>query len=115
VTVARPEVAAEAIDMCAPRGRVVLFAGFGDQGVAPVDLNRIHYEEITVVGSEWIGVPPHARYEHYAAARDLLASGELPFERMITDRTGLTGIAGALQAVREQRSYKTVLFPAEAS
>jgi L-iditol 2-dehydrogenase len=114
VTDARPEIAAEAISACAAGGRVVLFAGFGNHGVAHVDLNRIHYQEITVVGSEWIGVPPNARYEHYAAARELLAAGDLALERIISDRTGLAGMADALRAVREQRSFKTVLFPAEA-
>jgi len=111
VTVARAAVAAEAIDACAPGGRVVLFAGFGDEGVAAVDLNRIHYQEIVVVGSEWVGTPPHQRYEHYEAARDLLASGDLKLEELVTDRTGLDGVGDALRAVREQRSYKTVLLP----
>jgi len=111
VTVARGALAAEAIAACAPGGRVVLFAGFGDEGIWPVDLNRIHYQEITVVGSEWIGTPPHQHYEHYEAARDLLASDDLPLEELVSDRIGLDGIGAALHAVREQRSYKTVLRP----
>ena len=111
VAVARAALAADAIAACAPGGRVVLFAGFGDEGVAPVDLNQIHYREIALIGSEWIGVPPHQRYEHYETARDLLASGELPLEELVSDRTGLEGLAEALHAVREQRSYKTVLLP----
>jgi len=111
VTVARAAVAAEAIEACAPGGRVVLFAGFGNEGVAPVDLNRIHYQEITVVGSEWVGTPPNQRYEHYESARELLASGDLPLEQLVSDRTGLGGLDAALRAVREQRSYKTVLVP----
>ena len=111
VAVPRPALAGEAIAACAPGGRVVLFAGFGDDGVATVDLNRIHYQEITLVGSEWIGTPPHQRYEHYEAALDLLASGELPLEQLVSDRTGLAGVAAALPAVRDQRSLKTVLLP----
>ena len=111
VAIASADAAADAIAACAPGGRVVLFAGFGDGGVAPVDLNRIHYEEISVVGSEWVGTPPHQRFEHYEAARDLLASGALPLERLVSDRVGLDGLAGALRAVREQRAYKTVLLP----
>ncbi len=110
VTVASAAVAAEAIAACAPGGRVVLFAGFGDDGVAPVDLNRIHYKEICVIGSEWIGTPPHQRYEHYEAARELLASGALPLEELVSHRVGFEGIGAALRSVREQRSYKTVLI-----
>jgi L-iditol 2-dehydrogenase len=111
VAVAAAALAAEAIAGCAPGGRVVLFAGFGDDGVAQVDLNRIHYQEIALVGSEWVGTPPHQRLEHYETARDLLASGELPLEQLVSDRTGFEGLAAALRAVREQRSLKTVLLP----
>ena len=111
VAVARAALAAEALAACAPGGRVVLFAGFGDDGVAAVDLNRIHYQEIALVGSEWVGTPPHQRLEHYAAAHDLLASGELELEQLVSDRTGLDGLEAALHAVRDQRSLKTVLLP----
>jgi len=111
VAVAASSLAVEAIAACAPGGRVVLFAGFGDDGVAAIDLNRIHYQEIAVVGSEWVGTPPHQRLEHYEAARDLLASGELPLEQLVSDRTGLDGLGAALHAVRDQRSLKTVLLP----
>ena len=52
-------------------GRVVLFAGFGDRPVVPVDVNALHYREIALVGSEWIGAPPNQRRERYGeAARD---------------------------------------------
>jgi len=111
IAVARAALTGEAITACAPGGRVVLFAGFGDDGVTAVDLNRIHYNEITLVGSEWIGTPPRQRYEHYEAARDLLSTGELPLEQLVSDRTGLDGLEAALHAVREQRSLKTVLLP----
>ena len=40
-----------ALELAAPGGRVVLFAGFGDEPHTTVDLNRIHYEEIALVGS----------------------------------------------------------------
>jgi L-iditol 2-dehydrogenase len=111
VTLGRGEVAAEAVSACAPGGRVVLFAGFGNEGVAPVDLNRLHYEEISLVGSEWVGVPPHQRFERYEQARGLLIDGGLALEELVTDRTGLDGVEEALRAVRDQRSLKTVLYP----
>jgi L-iditol 2-dehydrogenase len=111
VTLGRGDVAADAVSACAPGGRVVLFAGFGDEGVAPVDLNRLHYKEISLVGSEWVGVPPHQRFERYEQARELLAAGGLPLEQLVSDRIGLDGVEGALRAVREQRSLKVVLYP----
>ena len=72
LTVPRAELVAEAVEACGPGGRVVLFAGFGDEGQALVDLNRLHYEEIALVGSEWVGVPPRQRFERYEQARELL-------------------------------------------
>lgn len=111
VTLGRGEVAADAVAACAPGGRVVLFAGFGNEGVAPVDLNRLHYKEISLVGSEWIGVPPHQRFERYEQARDLLAGGRLALEELVSDRIGLDGVEEALRAVRDQRSLKVVLYP----
>jgi L-iditol 2-dehydrogenase len=111
VTLGRGEVVAEAVQACGPGGHVVLFAGFGDQGHAEIDLNRLHYEEISLVGSEWVGVPPHERLDRYEQARDLLAGGELPLEELVTDRVELGEVEQALRAVREQRSLKTVLYP----
>jgi L-iditol 2-dehydrogenase len=111
VTIGRGELAADAVQACRPGGAVVLFAGFGDGGLAPIDLNRLHYEEISLVGSEWVGVPPHQRFDRYEQARDLLAGGSLPLEELVTDRVGFDEIEPALRAVREQRSLKTILFP----
>jgi 2-desacetyl-2-hydroxyethyl bacteriochlorophyllide A dehydrogenase len=111
VTIGRGEVAAGAVAACAPGGRVVLFAGFGDQGVVSIDLNRLHYQEISLVGSEWVGVPPHQRLERYEQARELLAGGELRLEELVSDEVGLDGVDSALRSVRAQRSLKTILYP----
>lgn len=111
VTIGRGELAADAVAACAPGGRVVLFAGFGDQGLAPIDLNRLHYQEISLIGSEWVGVPPHQRLERYEQARELLEVGELRLEELVSDQVGLDGVDEALRAVRAQRSLKTILYP----
>jgi threonine dehydrogenase-like Zn-dependent dehydrogenase len=90
---------------------VVLFAGFGEEGQALIDLNRLHYDEIALVGSEWVGVPPHQRFERYEQARQMLADGELPLEELVSDEVGLDGIDGALRAVRDGLSLKTIVYP----
>jgi L-iditol 2-dehydrogenase len=111
VTLGRADVAADAVSACAAGGRVVLFAGFGNEGVAPIDLNRLHYEEIALVGSEWVGTPPHQRFERYDQARELLAGGALALEELVSERVRLDGVEEALRAVRDQRSLKVVLYP----
>jgi L-iditol 2-dehydrogenase len=115
VTLGSGAVAAEAVAACAAGGRVVLFAGFGNEGEALVDVNRLHYEEISLVGSEWVGVPPRQRFERYEQARELLAEGGLTLEEIVSDRVGLGGVDAALRAVGEQRSLKTVLYPWDAA
>jgi L-iditol 2-dehydrogenase len=99
------------VELAAPGGRVVLFAGFGDVARAELDLNRLHYEEIAVVGSEWIGTPPNQRRAHYAAALDSLVSGRAPLERLVTGRCGLDGLEDAFADVQALRGLKTMVVP----
>lgn len=101
----------QCVDLVAPGGRVVLFAGFGDASRTELDLNRLHYEEIAVVGSEWIGAPPNQRRGHYEAALDALVSGQAPLERLVTGRCGLDGLEDAFADVQALRGLKTILVP----
>ncbi len=101
-----------AIRSTRPGGRVVLFAGFGDEPVAPVDLNRLHYQEIALVGSEWIGTPPNQRRERYDEALQLLTHGAAPLERLVTTRCGFGGLAAAFDDQQARRGLKTMLVPA---
>lgn len=111
VTVGDPGLVALALDAAVPGGRVILFAGFAPPGEAVLDLNRIHYEEIALVGSEWIGTPPNQRRERYRQAHDLLASGAAPLERLVTARCGFEGIEAAYEAQRRHTGLKTILVP----
>jgi L-iditol 2-dehydrogenase len=99
------------VEMTATGGRVVLFAGFGEAPRAEVDLDDLHYREIAIVGSEWIGSPPNESRHHYVAARDLLASGRAPLERLVTARCGLDGLEEAFADIRAHRELKVVLVP----
>jgi L-iditol 2-dehydrogenase len=66
LTIGDPDLVDPCIQIAAPGGRVVLFAGFGNRGRATIDVNRLHYKEIVLTGSEWIGTPPNqvrARYD----------------------------------------------------
>jgi L-iditol 2-dehydrogenase len=111
VTVGDATLVTEALEAAGPGGRVVLFAGFGAGGEAVVDLNRLHYEEIALVGSEWIGSPPNQRRERYEEALRLLVSGAAPLERLVAARCGLDGIEDAYEALHEHRSLKTIVVP----
>jgi 2-desacetyl-2-hydroxyethyl bacteriochlorophyllide A dehydrogenase len=111
LTVGAAALVATCVGAVVPGGRVVLFAGFGAAPHATLDLDVIHYREVSLVGSEWIGTPPNQRRERYADALALIASGDVPVERLVSGEVGLDGIAGAFAAVREQRGLKYVLRP----
>jgi L-iditol 2-dehydrogenase len=115
VAVGRGDVVAAAVDVAAPGGRVVAFAGFGDEATAVIDLNRIHYGELMLVGSEWIGTPPNQRWERYAQARELLTSGDLPLEDLVTRVIKFDQVGDALDGFASHRELKTVLVPGDGS
>jgi L-iditol 2-dehydrogenase len=102
---------APSLEVCRPGARVVLFAGFGDRSEATLDLNVLHYREIAVVGSEWIGTPPNQRRDRYRDALELLASGEFRLEELVTDRCGFDELPAAIAERDSHRSLKTVFFP----
>jgi L-iditol 2-dehydrogenase len=111
LTIGAASLVAACLGAVAPGGRVVLFAGFGDAPHARLDLDVIHYREVSLVGSEWIGTPPNQRRERYADALALIRDGTVPVERLVSGEVGLEGVEGAFAAVREQRGLKYVLRP----
>jgi L-iditol 2-dehydrogenase len=111
LTIGVPELVEACVELVAPGGRVVLFAGFATSPRAELDLNRLHYEEIAVVGSEWVGAPPNQRRSHYAAALEALVSGRAPLERLVTSRCGFDGLEAAFADVQALRGMKTMLVP----
>jgi L-iditol 2-dehydrogenase len=111
LSVGNPDLIAPAIEALAHRGRIVLFAGFGDRGQATIDVNRIHYKEMTITGSEWIGVPPADQRLRYEEAHSLLSDGTLALESLVTAHCDLDGVRGAFEDVIAMRTLKTVLVP----
>jgi L-iditol 2-dehydrogenase len=111
VAVGKAGLVSEAIEAAAPGGRVVAFAGFGKEPTVAIDMNRIHYGEVELVGSHWVGTPPHQRLDRYAQARDLLASPDLALERLVTRVIGFEQVEDALVRHTDHRGLKTVLIP----
>ncbi|HEX7248285.1 MAG TPA: zinc-binding dehydrogenase, partial [Actinomycetota bacterium] len=78
---------------------------------ASVDVNDLHYREITLIGSEWIGSPPNQRRERYAEAADLVTSGALALEDLVTARCSFDDLEDALIGRSAFRVLKTVFVP----
>ena len=76
----------DAVELVRPGGTVLFFGG---REIA-VDTFRLHYEELTLRGA--FHHTPHT----FRAALAFLASGAYPWERLITHRVGLEGVAALL-------------------
>jgi L-iditol 2-dehydrogenase len=78
------------LDLVRPGGTVLAFGGLPRDARVAVDPYRVHYEEVTIRGAF------HHTPRHVRAALAFLASGAYPFERLLTHRVGLEGVASLL-------------------
>ena len=92
----------------------MLFAGFGNMREAVIDLNDIHYREIELIGSEWIGTPPNQRRHRYDEALALLQDSRIPFEKLVTGTCGFATLEKALVDRQSYAGLKTMFRPEEA-
>jgi threonine dehydrogenase-like Zn-dependent dehydrogenase len=111
LTIGNPDLVMPCVRALRPGGRLVLFAGFGNRAEAVVDLNAIHYREIEIIGSEWIGTPPNQRRRRYDEALAMLATSALPFEDLVTSTCGFATLEQALVARQSFVGFKTMFRP----
>ena len=96
----------DAIAMAAPRGRISFFGGLPkDDPYIRCDSNAVHYRELTIVGAN--GSSP----DHNRRALELIASGAVPVEDLITHRVPLDRVHDAIQAVLSGEAIKVVVEP----
>jgi L-iditol 2-dehydrogenase len=76
-----------ALELVRPGGTVLAFGGLPSDTRVAIDPYRIHYEEVRLVGAF------HHTPRHIRAALGFLASDAYPFERLVTHRVGLDGVA----------------------
>ena len=76
-----------ALRLVRPGGTVLAFGGLPSGSRVAIDPYRIHYEEVRLVGAF------HHTPRHFRSALGFLASDAYPFERLVTHRVGLEGVA----------------------
>jgi L-iditol 2-dehydrogenase len=103
VSVASVPLAEQAIALAAKGGVVNVFAGMPKGETLALDLRRVHYDEVRVVGS--FGYGP----EDFREAFELLAAGALPLDGFVTDRVPLEGVEDALKRGAAHEGIKTVV------
>jgi L-iditol 2-dehydrogenase len=103
VSVGSPEVAEQALAFVKRGGAINLFAGLPRGSQITLDPNRIHYDEIALLGS--FGFAPG----HFLRAVEALARGELDVRALITRTVTLAETASAFADSAAYRGVKTVV------
>jgi L-iditol 2-dehydrogenase len=109
LSIGSPEGMLSALDSVHPKGRVVLFAGFERGTTVTLDPNIIHYRELEVVGSEWVGTPPDHNLSLYRTALEMIEHKQIPVAELITHRMALEEIHAAFDAMRNRDGLKAVI------
>ena len=96
-----------ALAALAPRGRLVVFSGLlpADDAALRVSLSAIHYHEHTLVGAYGCS------FRHGVEALDLLASGRLRVDDLISHRLRLAELDEGLDLVARRAGMKVHLYP----
>jgi L-iditol 2-dehydrogenase len=95
----------EAFDLSARGGVLVSFGGVAQGTVLPLDLHRLHYEEVQIVPIY------HHTPTDFADAVRAIVSREVPVGPLITARLPLSELQMALEMAQERTTLRTILLP----
>lgn len=94
-----------AISHTAPAGRVVLFSGLPASERVAMDAKRIHYDELTLVGSF------HFTPADVREARDLLAGGAANVRPLVSGVEPLCALPQVFERLDRREGFKYALVP----
>ena len=100
-----PSVWETAIACGRPGATINLFGGCPKDTTISVNTDRLHYSELTLKGV-FHNTPHHVR-----AALALLASKQIPFELLISDRRPLTDLAQTFEDMKNREVIKVAMMP----
>lgn len=96
----------EALAKLTPRGRLVVFSGLAPKAdTVPISLNQLHYQEQSLIDAYG------CCHQHGVSAVELLASGAVKVNDLISHRLPLNQIEDALMTVEEKMGMKVLLHP----
>lgn len=98
-----PEAFASALQLLAPRGRLGFFSGLVGLENQGIDLNLVHYKELTVKGAYGCSL------RHNRAALALLGAGEINVSSLITKEIALSELREGLLMVKDQSEISVVV------
>jgi L-iditol 2-dehydrogenase len=100
-----PSVWETAIACGRPGATINLFGGCPKDTTISVNTDRLHYSELTLKGV-FHNTPHHVR-----AALALIASQQIPFELLISDRRPLTDLAQTFEDMKNREVIKVAMIP----
>jgi L-iditol 2-dehydrogenase len=96
----------QALKYTARQGRISFFGGLPkDNPIIACDSNLVHYRELTIVGAN--GSSP----AHNKQALELISSGAVPVDDLITHRLPLDQVLDAIQIVAKGDAIKVTIEP----
>ena len=101
----RPEVWEQAVTATGRGGSVLFFGGCAPGTSIQLDTRRVHYEELTLVGAF------HHTPEHIRRAVELLESGAVTPEGLLTHRMKLEDVRAALELMTRGDALKVLIEP----
>lgn len=104
VSVASLPALSQAMNIVAKGGTINVFAGMPKGETFPLNLKRVHYDEVRVLGTFGYGPADFTR------ALELLAGPDLGLSDLITHRVGLDDVEATLIAAGKQVGVKAVVL-----
>ncbi|AXB44404.1 zinc-dependent dehydrogenase [Amycolatopsis albispora] len=96
----------DGLKMAARRGRISFFGGLPkDNPIIACDSNLVHYRELTIYGAN--GSSP----DHNKRALELIATGAVGVDDLITHRLKLDGVLDAIDTVASGEAIKVTIEP----
>src|SRR5213082_1890446 len=99
-----PTLVNDALNMASQRGHMNIFAGLAAKGWAEIEDNLIHYKDLEVTGSA------NSRRADYLTALQLIESGRIKVEAMVTDRFPLRSAHAALNKAASGEGIKIAVM-----
>ncbi len=103
--VGRPEAWEEAIRLVRRGGAVLFFGGCEPGSIVKLDTERAHYDEIAMMGAF------HYTPASVRRAWELIQSGALKLDPLVSDRLSLEDLEEAFERVRRREAVKLAIVP----
>jgi L-iditol 2-dehydrogenase len=94
-----------AVRLVAPGGRVLLFGGLPAGERVALDAGRIHYDELTLLGTF------HFAPDDVREARDLLAGGAANVKSLVSGIEPLRSLPNVFERLDKRKGFKYALVP----